>query len=154
MYTTTVNVRKIMDTKDVRKGLILLMLWPVLMITCLIVGVKVTYYALPVMFLLFLTIIPITIYISKKSAPFRGRQAYTQKQVSFYIKDRELYTDDIRLYPEWDPIDKVITIESTDTNAVRFQGFIEEPYTEGFIGFLREQHIEISDIYSGRRISQ
>lgn len=154
MYSTTVNVRNILETKTVRKGLILLMLWPILIIACLIIGARVTYYAIPVMFILFLSIIPITIYLSKKTAPYRGKNAYTKKQLSFHVKDGELYTDDIKLNPEWNPVDKVITLEGMYPNAVRFEGFIEAPYTEGFIEFLKEQNAEICEMYSGKSIFQ
>ena len=48
-YATTVKVRKIMGFKDIRKGLIPFLLWPVLMIASLIIGVRVTPFALLVM---------------------------------------------------------------------------------------------------------
>ena len=130
------------------------MLWPILIIACLIIGARVTYYAIPVMFIIFLSIIPITIYLSKKTAPYRGKNAYTQKQVYFHVKDGELYTDDIKLDPEWNPVDMVITLEGMYPNAVKFEGFIEAPYTESFIEFLKEQNVEICDMYFGKSIFQ
>ena len=48
-----------MGLKDILRGLIPLLTWPVLLIISLIIGVKVTPFALIVMVILFLAIIPI-----------------------------------------------------------------------------------------------
>ena len=48
-----------MGLKDIRRGFIPLLTWPVLLIISLIIGVKVTPFALIVMVILFLAIIPI-----------------------------------------------------------------------------------------------
>lgn len=76
--TTTVKVRKIMGFKNIRKGLIPLLLWPVLMIASLIC-LRFTQFAVPVMLLVFIAIIPICVYIGKLTAPFRGERVFREK---------------------------------------------------------------------------
>lgn len=105
VYTATVNVRKIMGYKDIRRGLIPLLMWPVLVISSLIIGVRVTPFALIVMILLFFAIIPIVIYLNKLTAHFRGKEAFEKKEVLFTAKDGKLYTGEIMLDVEWDETD-------------------------------------------------
>ena len=144
MYTTVVNVKKIMDKKASR-GLILLFMWPVLVITSLILGVKVSSFFILVMIFLFLSIIPISIYISKLSAPLRGKDAFQNKKVTFHVKDGSLYTDDIILDVFFDSEENRVEISDAgrvrDTHdlRIRFFGYIEEPNIEGFMDFLKEQ---------------
>jgi hypothetical protein len=150
-YTTTVKVRKIMGFKDIRKGLTLLLLWPVLMIASLIC-LRFTPFAVLVMLLVFLAIIPICVYLGKLTAPFRGKESFEKKEVKFIIRDGSLYTGDIRLDVEWDKTDHSILVDNAylykpfkhqkGTVVTRFAGIIEEPFADDFMGFLRENNVE------------
>ena len=159
---TTVKVRKIMGFKDIRKGLIPLLLWPVLMIASLIIGVRVTPFALLVMLILFFAIIPICVYLGKLTAPFRGKESFEKKEVIFTVKGEKLYTDKIELEVEWDETDHSILVDNTylykpfkhqkGTVVTRFAGIIEEPFADGFMSFLKENEVEVLDSNSGKRI--
>ena len=150
-YTTTVKVRKIMGFKDIRKGLTLLLLWPVLMIASLIC-LRFTPFAVLVMLLVFLAIIPICVYLGKLTAPFRGKESFEKKEVKFIIRDGSLYTGDIRLDVEWDKTDHSILVDNAylykpikhqkGTVVTKFAGIIEEPFADDFMGFLRENNVE------------
>ena len=150
-YTTTVKVRKIMGFKDIRKGLTLLLLWPVLMIASLIC-LRFTPFAVLVMLLVFLAIIPIRVYLGKLTAPFRGKESFEKKEVKFIIRDGSLYTGDTRLDVEWDETDHSILVDNAylykpfkhqkGTVVTRFAGIIEEPFADDFMGFLRENNVE------------
>lgn len=161
-YATTVKVRKIMGFKDIRKGLIPLLLWPVLMIASLIIGVRVTPFALLVMLILFFAIIPICVYLGKLTAPFRGKESFEKKEVIFTVKGEKLYTDKIELEVEWDETDHSVFVDNAylykpfkhqkGTVVTRFAGIIEEPFAEGFMSFLKENEVEVLDSNSGKRI--
>lgn len=154
-YATTVKVRKIMGFKDIRKGLIPLLLWPVLMIASLIIGVRVTPFALLVMLILFFAIIPICVYLGKLTAPFRGKESFEKKEVIFTVKGEKLYTDKIELEVEWDETDHSVFVDNAylykpfkhqkGTVVTRFAGIIEEPFAEGFMSFLKENEVEVLD---------
>ena len=158
-YTTTVKVRKIMGFKDIRKGLTLLLLWPVLMIASLIC-LRFTPFAVLVMLLVFLAIIPICVYLGKLTAPFRGKESFEKKEVKFIIRDGSLYTGDIRLDVEWDETDHSILVDNAylykpfkhqkGTVVTRFAGIIKEPFADDFMGFLRENNVEVPDSNSGK----
>jgi len=159
---TTVKVRKIMGFKDIRKGLIPLLLWPVLMIASLIIGVRVTPFALLVMLILFFAIIPICVYLGKLTAPFRGKESFEKKEVIFSVKGEKLYTDKIELEVEWDETDHSVFVDNAylykpfkhqkGTVVTRFAGIIEEPFADGFMSFLKENEVEVLDSNSGKRI--
>lgn len=161
-YATTVKVRKIMGIKDIRKGLIPLLLWPVLMIASLIIGVRVTPFALLVMLILFFAIIPICVYLGKLTAPFRGKESFEKKEVIFTVKGEKLYTDKIELEVEWDETDHSVFVDNAylykpfkhqkGTVVTRFAGIIEEPFADGFMSFLKENEVEVMDSKSGKRI--
>lgn len=161
-YATTVKVRKIMGIKDIRKGLIPLLLWPVLMIASLIIGVRVTPFALLVMLILFFAIIPICVYLGKLTAPFRGKESFEKKEVIFTVKGEKLYTDKIELEVEWDETDHSVFVDNAylykpfkhqkGTVVTRFAGIIEEPFADGFMSFLKENEVEVLDSKSGKRI--
>ena len=161
-YATTVKVRKIMGFKDIRKGLIPLLLWPVLMIASLIIGVRVTPFALLVMLILFFAIIPICVYLGKLTAPFRGKESFEKKEVIFTVKGEKLYTDKIELEVEWDETDHSVFVDNAylykpfkhqkGTVVTRFAGIIEEPFADGFMSFLKENEVEVLDSNSGKRI--
>ena len=159
--TTTVKVRKIMGFKDIRIGLILLLLWPVLMIASLIC-LRFTPYAVLVMLLVFLAIIPICVYLGKLTAPFRGKESFEKKEVIFTVKGEKLCTDKIELEVEWNETDHSILVDHAylykpfkhqkGTVVTRFAGIIEEPFADDFMGFLRENDVEVLDSNSGKRI--
>lgn len=159
---TTVKVRKIMGFKDIRKGLIPLLLWPVLMIASLIIGVRVTPFALLVMLILFFAIIPICVYLGKLTAPFRGKESFEKKEVIFTVKGEKLYTDKIELEVEWDETDHSVFVDNAylykpfkhqkGTVVTRFAGIIEEPFADDFMSFLKENEVEVLDSNSGKRI--
>jgi len=161
-YATTVKVRKIMGFKDIRKGLIPLLLWPVLMIASLIIGVRVTPFALLVMLILFFAIIPICVYLGKLTAPFRGKESFEKKEVIFNVKDGRLYTDEIELDIEWDETNHSVLVDNAylykpfkhqkGTVVTRFAGIIEEPFADDFMRFLKEDEVEVLDLNSGKRI--
>lgn len=161
-YATTVKVRKIMGFKDIRKGLIPLLLWPVLMIASLIIGVRVTPFALLVMLILFFAIIPICVYLGKLTAPFRGKESFEKKEVIFTVKGEKLYTDKIELEVEWDETDHSVFVDNAylykpfkhqkGTVVTRFAGIIEEPFADSFMSFLKENEVEVLDSSSGKRI--
>ena len=160
--TTTVKVRKIMGFKNIRKGLIPLLLWPVLMIASLIIGVRVTPFALLVMLILFFAIIPICVYLGKLTAPFRGKESFEKKEVIFTVKGEKLYTDKIELEVEWDETDHSVFVDNAylykpfkhqkGTVVTRFAGIIEEPFADDFMRFLKENEVEVLDSNSGKRI--
>ncbi len=160
-YITTVNVRKIMGFKDIRKGLIPLFLWPVLMIGSLIC-LRFTPFAVIVMLLVFLAIIPICVYLGKLTAPFRGKESFEKKEVIFTVKGEKLYTDKIELGAEWDETDHSILVDNAylykpfkhqkGTVVTRFAGIIEEPFADDFMRFLKENDVEVLDSNSGKRI--
>jgi hypothetical protein len=160
--TTTVKVRKIMGFKNIRKGLIPLLLWPVLMIASLIIGVRVTPFALLVMLILFFAIIPIYVYLGKLTAPFRGKESFEKKEVIFTVKGEKLYTDKIELEVEWDETDHSVFVDNAylykpfkhqkGTVVTRFAGIIEEPFADDFMSFLKENEVEVLDSNSGKRI--
>ncbi len=159
---TTVKARKIMGFKDIRKGLIPLLLWPVLMIASLIIGVRVTPFALLVMLILFFAIIPICVYLGRLTAPFRGKESFEKKEVLFTVKDGRLYTGEIELEVEWDETDHSILVDNTylykpfkyqkGTVVTRFAGIIEEPLADDFMSFLKENEVEVLDSNLGTRI--
>lgn len=152
-YTTTVKVRRIMGYRDIRRGLIPLLLWPLLVIASLIIGVKVTPFALIVMMLLFLAIIPIAIYFGKLTAPFRGTASFDRKEVVFIVNEGKLYTDGIELDAEWDEADHTVTVDSVylykpfkhrpGAVVTRFAGVVEEPFATDFVRFLKENGVEV-----------
>ena len=159
-YITTVNVRKIMGFKNIRKGLIPLLLWPVLMIASLIC-LRFTPFAALVMLLVFLAIIPICVYLGRLTTPFRGKESFEKKEVLFTVKGKKLYTDEIELEVEWDETDHSILVDNTylykpfkhqkGTVVTRFAGIIEEPFADDFMSFLKENEVEVLDSNSGKR---
>ena len=148
--TTTVKVRKIMGFKDIRKGLIPLLLWSVLMIASLIC-LRFTPFAVLVMLLVFIAIIPICVYLGKLTAPFRGKESFEKKEVIFNVKDGRLYTDEIELEIEWDETNHSFKHQK-GTVVTRFAGIIEEPFADDFMRFLKEDEVEVLDLNSGKRI--
>jgi len=159
--TTTVKVRKIMGFKDIRKGLIPLLLWSVLMIASLIC-LRFTPFAVLVMLLVFIAIIPICVYLGKLTAPFRGKESFEKKKVIFNVKDGRLYTDEIELDIEWDETDHSVLVDNAylykpfkhqkGTVVTKFAGIIEEPFADDFMRFLKENEVEVLDSNSGKRI--
>ena len=159
-YITTVNVRKIMGFKDIRKGFIPLLLWSVLMIASLIC-LRFTPFAALVMLLVFLAIIPICVYLGRLTTPFRGKESFEKKEVLFTVKGKKLYTDEIELEVEWDETDHSILVDNTylykpfkhqkGTVVTRFAGIIEEPFADDFMSFLKENEVEVLDSHSGKR---
>ncbi len=158
---TTVKVRKIMGFKDIRKGFIPLLLWSVLMIASLIC-LRFTPFAVLVMLLVFLAIIPICVYLGRLTAPFRGKESFEKKEVLFTVKGKKLYTDEIELEVEWDETDHSILVDNTylykpfkyqkGTVVTRFAGIIEEPFADDFMSFLKENEVEVLDSNLGKRI--
>lgn len=154
-YTTTVKVRKILDGKPARVIVAVPLLWGLLTLTSFVIGVKVTPYALLVMFILFLAVIPMLIYLRRASAPFRGEQSFENKQVTFRAVDKTLYVDDIKLDVTWNDWDESISVENisvyrgvkykTETYSAKFIGLVEKPYAEGFMTFLKEHDVTIVD---------
>ena len=159
--TTTVKVRKIMGFKDIRKGLIPLLLWSVLMIASLIC-LRFTPFAVLVMLLVFIAIIPICVYLGKLTAPFRGKESFEKKEVICNVKDGRLYTDEIELDIEWDETNHSVLVDNAylykpfkhqkGTVVTRFAGIIEEPFADDFMRFLKEDEVEVLDLNSGKRI--
>lgn len=153
MYTTTVKVKKIL--KGTRAYLIgcIPLIWAFLVLASLIIGVKVTYFALIVMFLLFIGVIPMFIILRKLSEPFRGAESFEIKEVTFHVEEGILYTDDIKLDAYLDEEDGSIHVENmynyisfrhkTDTIVVRFIGIVERPYADDFLLFLKNNNVEI-----------
>lgn len=142
-----------MGYRDIRRGLIPLLLWPLLEIASLIIGVKVTPFALIVMMLLFLAIIPIAIYLRKLTAPFRGTASFDRKEVVFTVNEGKLYTDGIELDAEWYETDHTVTVYSIylykpfkhrpGAVVTRFAGVVEEPFATDFVRFLKENGVEV-----------
>ena len=155
------KVRKIMGFKDIRKGFIPLLLWSVLMIASLIC-LRFTPFAVLVMLLVFLAIIPICVYLGRLTAPFRGKESFEKKEVLFTVKGKKLYTDEIELEVEWDETDHSILVDNTylykpfkyqkGTVVTRFAGIIEEPFADDFMSFLKENEVEVLDSNLGKRI--
>lgn len=154
VYTTTVKVRKILQGKPLRMVCILLGMWLVLTLSsiCLL---GVTYYAVPVMFVLFLSIIPVMIVIRNMTKPFKGPQSFENKEVTFRAVDGVLYQDDVKIDAAFDEAGESITVNDirvysgsrylSGTYRASFIGIVEKPYMEGFLKFLQEQGIAITD---------
>lgn len=161
VYTTTVNVRKIMGYKDIRKGLIPFLMCPVLVIASLIV-LRFTPFAVIGLLLVFVAIIPISIYFYKLTIPFRGKESFEKKEVVFTAKDGRLYTDEIKLDVEWDETDHSVLVDNVHlvkpfrhqkgTVVTRFVGIIEEPFADDFMSFLMENEIGVLESNSGKRV--
>ena len=117
-----------------------------------LICLRFTPFAVLVMLLVFLAIIPICVYLGKLTAPFRGKESFEKKEVKFIIRNGSLYTGDIRLDVEWDKTDHSILVDNAylykpfkhqkGTVVTKFAGIIEEPFADDFMGFLRENNVE------------
>ncbi len=148
MYTTTVKCRKILEGEPVRRLLIVLGVWFFLIMASLIVGIKVTPYALLLMFVLFVGAIPMAVILRKSTDAYRGDKAFENRDVTFTVVDGDLYTGDIvldvRRQGSSVVVEHIRIIKGrygTKTPMVKFSGVVEPPYAQGFIAFLEEQGI-------------
>ena len=152
MYTTTVKIKRIFDGEVVKKIIITLGIWLILMDITLFIGIKYTPFALLFMVIIFFSIIPIIFFMRKSTDEFRGEKAFITQEVTFKTIDGELYVKNKKMNVKQnksktkiyiDDIRKVRTKYGRNTSYATFIGTIEEPYLKDFIKFLDEQGVKI-----------
>jgi len=116
-------------------------MWLVLSFTIFILALKVSELFLLLLVVVFLFIIPITIYFSKKSKEIIADK-YVNNEVTFYAQNGKLYIDKMLLIVEQDKSFNELYVRN-----MFFYGIIKEPYIEGFKHFLKQNNIEIFDVY-------
>ena len=159
MYTTTVKVRKLFKGKRATIILLTPLIWAFLTLTSFIIGVKVTPLALIAMILLFIAVIPMIIILMKASEPFKGPNSFETQEVTFQVFDGELYLDNLKLDVDWDDVDGSLYLQNTSvivhpkyktkTYVTKFSGFVEQPYANDFLNFLKSHNVKIIDANSG-----
>ena len=103
------------------------------------------------MILIFLSIIPLTIYMAKQARK-AVTDAFYEKEVTFYIEDGKLYTDGIKLTITSDAKEGVLFLENckvVNTRYARnvvvtnFCGRVEGQYAQDLAYFLQKNGIKI-----------
>ena len=155
MYKTIVRTRKILDDKNTLKKILFpLGIWLVLFFISFLIFIKVTYFALPFMFIIFFSIIPICYCCFKNTGEFRGEASFINKEVVFHAINGELYINNTRLNVKQNKYTKEIYVDDImflkapyagTTPCATFVGIVQEPYVNGFIDFLKKHNIRIDD---------
>lgn len=159
MFSTTVRKRKILgaNKNDALIFLPLAILFVLFMVFFTMFCKEIYWAAIPCL-IVFFSIIPITIFLRKKTDSHRGKKAFYNEEVTFDIKDGKLYADGQMITSIIiNPRDKEIHIDNIQTSQVRvksgnisanhatFIGTVEEPYMEAFEKYLRSNNIEMED---------
>ena len=150
MFSTIVSVRRLDDSR-ILKPLLWLIPWVLGIFICMGFIGQEYYIFVPIMFLIFLSIIPLTIYMVK-SARKAKEEAFYEKEVTFYIEDGKLYTDGIKLTITSDAKEGVLFLENckvVNTRYARnvvvtnFCGRVEGQYAQDLAYFLQKNGIKI-----------
>lgn len=153
MYKTTVRTRKLLQGKEALKVVGPLGIWFISCMAIFLIAVKITYWAVPFMIIVFLCIIPVFCYCRKQAIKFR-ENSFVDQEVVFHVVDGELYKDDIKLnitksrFHNEIYVDDITYVEGNGKYGgtgvtCTFSGTVQEPYLDGFIRFLNEHHIDI-----------
>lgn len=134
MYKTIVKY-KYMDDKTTLKIIVPAIIWFIIFIIIMIIFARGMYLMFPIMFIEFLCIIPIIIFGLK----VKRNIPYTKKAITFKFKDNLLYANNILI----DSVKFNKKINSIKLKSYRGCCFIEEPYIDDFINFLKNNGIEI-----------
>lgn len=157
MYTTTVTKRKLFgEKKSDLLAFLPLGIWLVVFLVFFIMFCKEIYWAGIVCVVDFFSIIPIVIIINKNMKKFKGENSLYEADVTFEVKDGELYAEGEKiLHIQYDQSDKILYMDNIMTRSVRtrtgrvsadyakFMGFVKEPYLADFEAFLLENDIGV-----------
>ena len=137
-YTTHIGVSQIRD-KILFKIVLLLLLWPVIIVSALIVTVRLPeeYHAVavPAFFSTFLLIIPIVLVVQKKKKKYHHNNEPVQKSVLIEVKQGNVYMDGKKVRIKYD-----FDLCCFRLKTSMFKGYnVDEIDTEEFFAFL-EQH--------------
>lgn len=111
------------------------------------------YIFVPIMFLIFLMIIPITI-VMAKGARKASADAFYEKDINFYVENGKLYTDGMELTVTSDEKEGVLFLENYthismkyNRNVMRpnFIGRAEGQYAKDLAYFLQKNGVNIRD---------
>lgn len=128
MYKTIVKYKYIND-KTTLKVVVPLIVWGIMFFVIFFLFTKGIWWMGPIMVLEFLCCIPIFIFGLK----VKRNIPYTEEMVCFEIKDNLLYANDILIFSvSYKEKNKKIKLKSE-----RGCGYIEEPYIDEFITFLK-----------------
>ena len=134
MYKTIVKY-KYMDDKTTLKIVAPIIAWLIIFMIILIIFARGMYLLFPIMILEFLCCIPIIIFCLK----VKRNIPYTKNTITFELKDNSLYANKVLID---------IVKFNKKTNSIKLKScrgccFIEEPYIDDFLGFLKINRIEI-----------
>lgn len=134
MYKTIVKYKYIYD-KTASKIVVPIIIWMIMFFVIFFVFARGILWMFPIMVLEFLCCIPIAIFGLK----VKRNLQYTEKMIDFAFKDNLLYANDILIASvRYKKKNKMIKLISE-----RGCGFIEEPYIDGFVTFLKSNGIKI-----------
>ena len=126
-----------------------LLIWLVLFVIILAIMCRTEYYLLfPLMCLEFLSIIPISIWMIKKSRKLRPK-SYVKMDVILTVRDGMLYKEDMKLnvsYSEWYNevyLDNMHDAGKYNHNFITFTATIIGDDVGGFLAFCREHAVPI-----------
>lgn len=134
MYKTIVKY-KYMDDKTFSKIVVPLIIWLIMFFIILFIFTRGIYWMGPIMVLVFLCWIPILRFGLK----VKRNLTWTEKLMTFEIKDNLLYANSVAI----DIVKFNKKIKSIKLISCRGCYFIEEPYIEEFVIFLKSNGIEI-----------
>lgn len=148
MYRVTVTTHVANDRDELRLVAPLL-IWLVLFVIILAIMCRTEYYLLfPLMCLEFLSIIPIGIWMIKKSRKIR-QESYVKMDVVLTVRDGMLYKEDMKLnvsYSEWYNevyLDNMHDAGKYNHNFITFTATIIGDDVGGFLAFCREHAVPI-----------
>lgn len=148
MYRVTVTTH-VSNDKDELRLVAPLLIWLVLFVIILAIMCRTEYYLLfPLMCLEFLSIIPISIWMIKKSRKLRPK-SYVKMDVILTVRDGMLYKEDMKLnvsYSEWYNevyLDNMHDAGKYNHNFITFTATIIGDDVGGFLAFCREHAVPI-----------
>lgn len=144
-YKTIVKTRKNTKLKDIMP----LGIWLIACFATLFM-LRTTEFAVLLMGIVFLSIIPITYFMTKKLAKeYKGENGWENKEITFNVINGNLYIDNKIMNVTQNKSQTEIYIEDiidgTAPLMYTFMGTIEEPYVNDFIKFLKEQSVGIDE---------
>lgn len=143
MFQTIVNVKIPPKNKDMARMLRPLGIWALLWAVSFFLSVKVTYYALPFMIVIFLCVIPVAWHTLKRAGGIH-KNSFVNQTIAFHVMGMELYMGHMKLIAIKD--ENGIYLESADKEGLvgtSFSGTVEEPYVQEFVAFLNNNHVKI-----------